>query len=231
MGVQVQGEVLYFDAERGVGFISGTDGNRYHFDRADLSGRSDTHKGERVEFLTAGNRAQNVASLDARPASSPDAADASLPGARNVPTISQSAALPATAASRSLFGYFRSCITGRYANFRGRARRKEYWGFLLFAMLMAVVMALLGATVDGMIGNLDREEPVFTTILALLAVVAILVPSLAVTVRRIHDIGLSGWFVLLGLIPSVGNLIILVFALIPSQKHTNKWGDVPAGAL
>ena len=51
------------------------------------------------------------------------------------------------------------------------------------------------------------------------------------TVRRIHDIGLSGWFILLGLIPTVGNLIILVFALIPSQGKANRWGEVPPGAL
>ena len=58
---------------------------------------------------------------------------------------------------------------------------------------------------------------------------ATFIPSLAITVRRIHDIGLSGWFYLLILIPYIGGLIILVFTLVPSQKNDNKWGPVPEG--
>jgi len=60
-------------------------------------------------------------------------------------------------------------------------------------------------------------------------VLATIVPSIAITVRRQHDIGLSGWFYLLILLPYLGGMIIFVFSLIPSQKHENKWGPVPAG--
>ena len=230
----MQGEVLYFDAERGVGFIGGSDGNRYHFDRSDLSGRTGLHKGERVEFLTAGNRAQSVVSLDAPPDAAPGDAPEILPRrptiGTSVPTTGPAAA-SSPPPSQSLFGYFRSCIAGNYANFRGRARRKEYWGFVLFFALTVIFVTVAGVVIDAALGNLDREEPVFTSIFAGLVVLSMLVPSLAVTVRRIHDIGLSGWFILLGLIPTFGNLIILVFAMIPSQKRENRWGEVPDGIL
>ena len=94
-----------------------------------------------------------------------------------------------------------------------------------------IFVTVAGVVIDAALGNLDREEPVFTSIFAGLVVLSMLVPSLAVTVRRIHDIGLSGWFILLGLIPTFGNLIILVFAMIPSQKRENRWGEVPDGIL
>ena len=73
------------------------------------------------------------------------------------------------------------------------------------------------------------EMPLATITLATIFVLAGILPSLAMSVRRQHDIGLSGWFFLLIFIPYIGNLILFVFALIPSQKHENKWGPVPAG--
>ena len=65
--------------------------------------------------------------------------------------------------------------------------------------------------------------------LGCLFLLATFLPGLALVVRRQHDIGLSGWFYLLVLIPYVGGLIVFVFTLIPSQKHDNKWGPVPYG--
>ncbi|RST85058.1 DUF805 domain-containing protein, partial [Aquibium carbonis] len=129
----------------------------------------------------------------------------------------------------SLFGYFKACVTGGYARFRGRARRKEYWGFVLFFLVTMTVLALVALFIDAALGNLDRDEPITLAILPGLFGLAMVLPSVAVTVRRIHDIGLSGWFVLLGLIPTIGSLIILVFALVPSQKNPNRWGEVPPG--
>jgi uncharacterized membrane protein YhaH (DUF805 family) len=244
----VQGDILYFDAERGIGFASGDDGNRYHFDRGDLPAGCVPRKGMRIAFTPSGNRAGAirpeggfegapaapvVAGREARPTAAvpsvPAGSIASVPvsGSVSGPASGRGAA----AASPSLFGSFRYGVTGGYADFRGRARRREYWGFMLFFMVMMTLTVAIGAALDGVTGNLDDEEPLFLLGLTGLFTLAMIVPSVAVTVRRIHDLGLSGWFVLLGLIPSVGSLIILVFALIPSQKRPNKWGEVPAGAL
>jgi uncharacterized membrane protein YhaH (DUF805 family) len=102
---------------------------------------------------------------------------------------------------------------------------------VLFFMVAMMLLVTIGGTLDGVTGNLDDDEPIFLFSLAGLYTLAMILPSIAVTVRRIHDIGLSGWFALLGLIPSIGSLIILVFALMPSQKRSNKWGEAPPDAL
>ena len=233
----MKGDVLYFDAERGIGFANGDDGNRYHFDRADLPSGFAPQKGTRIAFAPTGNRAGAIKPEGGFAAAAPVAARETRPGGA-VPPVAAGTAASSTSPrpeaspdALSLFGYFRACVTGDYARFRGRARRKEYWGFVLFFMVTMVLLVAVGGILDGVTGNLDDEEPIFLISLTGLFTLAMIVPSIAVTVRRIHDLGLSGWFALLGLIPTVGSLIILVFALIPSQKHANRWGEVPPGVL
>jgi uncharacterized membrane protein YhaH (DUF805 family) len=140
------------------------------------------------------------------------------------------------AASTSLWGYFRSAITGNYANFRGRARRKEYWGFVLFYTLGMILLAGAGLVIEAAVGTLDTgaEAPVATIVIVLLAFLAGLVPGIALGVRRFHDIGLSGWFYLamcvVGfLLAGSVTIMAIVLGLIPSQKRENKWGPVPEG--
>lgn len=236
----VRGEILYFDDERGVGFITGDDGNRYHFAAADLPPGQRVRKGMRVGFSLEGDRARNIAVEGAaaapRPVATPEPAPAAppAPAATSVPPTRATgpaiaAPVPADAGRPGLFGLFRRAITSGYADFRGRARRREYWGFVLWFFLVVAFVTGAGAMIDIALGNMDRDEPLFTGLFAGIIGLALLLPGLAVTVRRIHDIGLSGWFVLLGLIPSIGSLIILVFSLIPSQRHENRWGPPPAG--
>lgn len=238
----MKGEVLYFDDERGIGFANGDDGNRYHFDRGDLPAGYAPRKGIRIAFTPSGNRAgaiQPEGGFVVAPA--PDSPARSAPAiarpTSSVPQVTSGVSPPPSAAAasapgdRSLWGYFKGCVTSGYMRFGGRARRKEYWGFVLFFLLTTLALTAIAGIVDGVLGNLDRDEPIFTVVVPVLFVLSMILPSLAVTVRRVHDIGLSGWFVLLGLIPTVGNLIILVFALIPSQGKANRWGEVPPGAL
>lgn len=241
-GRTVQGDVLYFDAERGIGFANGDDGNRYHFDRGDLPGGYAPRKGARIAFTPAGNRAGRI-QPEGGVAAAPAAATVALRETRRtgaVPSVSTGALASAPASprgaeaspdARSLFGHFLYCVTGGYIRFSGRARRKEYWGFVLFLVVTISLLALVALVIDAAAGNLDRDEPMALAILPTLFGLAMIPPSIAVTIRRIHDIGLSGWFALLGLIPTIGSLIILVFALMPSQKQPNRWGEVPPGAL
>lgn len=236
----MRGDVLHYDETQGFGFIAGADGNRYTFAREDLRGLATAPaKGTQVEFRPNGSQARDVFLVDAQVAS----AETTAPSVRgSVPQFGRRGGEPvlgqpdvATAADQAaptgLWSYFRRGITTNYANFRGRARRKEYWGFYLFWSIAVAALLLAGIAVDGAMGNLDTgmEEPVAVIALPVLFVLATLVPGLAITVRRIHDLGLSGWFYLLILLPYVGGLIIFVFTLIPSQKHENKWGPVPAG--
>lgn len=217
----IGGEVIYFDAERGVGFASGADGNRYVFDRDDLGEVDRVAKGARIEFRPDGDRARQITVAASRRTAAP--ATAGRPRA--------TVAAPADRhdSARGLFGYFRRALGADYANFRGRARRKEYWGFMLFSTLLLVVATTGGLLLGIALGFDETQEPVVTAITVGLTALALLIPSIAVTVRRQHDIGLSGWLLLLWLIPSIGALIVFVFTLVPTQKHDNKWGPVPDG--
>ena len=212
----MRGEVLHYDTEQGFGFINGADGKRYTFERGDLRRLVPVTKGTPVEFEVEGASAREIFVVN---------------GVKSAtPTQFGRHAVAAEPESTGLWSYFTRSLMANYANFRGRARRKEYWGYVLFYIIAAVVIGTVALFLDGSVGNLDGGEiPVVTLGLFGLFVLATFIPSLAITIRRQHDIGLSGWFYLLILIPYIGWLIILVFTLIPSQRHDNKWGPVPYG--
>ena len=111
-----------------------------------------------------------------------------------------------------------------YANFSGRARRSEYWYFTLFIFLVSAVLSGLNAAVFGT----DAQMTIFTVIQSLFSL-ATLIPSIAVTVRRLHDISKSGWFYFLILIPVVGSIILLVWECKDSEPGTNVYGPNPKG--
>ena len=110
----------------------------------------------------------------------------------------------------------------RYADFSGRSRRKEYWSFLLGVVIVAVLLGV----VEGIVGINGAVAGVYGP-LTLLLVLAIIVPSIAVQVRRFHDQDKSGWFVLLGLIPFVGGIVVLVFMFLEGTKGPNRFGPDP----
>lgn len=112
----------------------------------------------------------------------------------------------------------------KYAVLEGRARRKEYWFFLLFYIIIIVVLSF----VDGMLGFGGAKGG--PGILSVVFVLAMLLPSLAVAVRRLHDIGRSGWWILIGLVPLIGGIVLLVFALMDSQPGANAYGPNPKEA-
>lgn len=113
----------------------------------------------------------------------------------------------------------------RYADFSGRSRRKEYWMFLLGVVIVAIVLSVMEAAM-GMNGMVAGVYGPLTTLLVL----GLIIPGIAVQVRRFHDQDKSGWFVLLGFIPIVGGLIVLVFMLLEGTKGPNRFGPDPKGA-
>ena len=122
---------------------------------------------------------------------------------------------------KSLFIYFVEAFTKNYVNFKGRARRKEYWGFTLF---YALIFAILGAFAFTGIG----------VILFLVVFVVTLPPSISLIVRRLHDINLSGWFtlyMLIMLIPVIGEaiaiIISIVIGVVQGSAESNKFGENP----
>ncbi|NND08827.1 MAG: DUF805 domain-containing protein [Saprospiraceae bacterium] len=113
------------------------------------------------------------------------------------------------------FDYFKLALS-KYAIFEGRSRRSEYWYFVLFNILAGIAAGI----VDEFFGF-----PVIGTIVSL----ALFIPGLAVGVRRLHDIGKSGWNLLFILIPLVGLIILLVWLCKDSEAGSNKYGPNPKG--
>lgn len=111
-------------------------------------------------------------------------------------------------------------VFSQYAGFSGRARRSEYWYFILFNMIAPAILSGLAAATGSTIFN----------ILSGIYGLAVLIPGLAVTVRRLHDIGKSGWWILLGLIPCIGEIILLIWTVKDSDPGENQYGPNPKEA-
>lgn len=114
--------------------------------------------------------------------------------------------------------YYSICLS-RFAGFSGRARRREYWTFVLVNCLIALLLLTLGLA----FGEDSPASNIMVTIFYLI----MLVPNLSVSVRRLHDIGKSGWYMFLSLIPLIGGLILLIWSLMDSEPGENQYGKNP----
>ncbi len=114
-------------------------------------------------------------------------------------------------------------VLKKYAVFSGRASRSEIWWFILFNIIISFVLGFI----DGMLGLTgDSGYGVLSSIYAL----AVLIPSIAVGVRRLHDTGKTGWWILIGLIPIIGAIVLIIFYCIDSEPGSNQYGENPKGA-
>ena len=121
--------------------------------------------------------------------------------------------------------WYLKVMRDNYANFSGRARRKEYWMFVLVQTIVMIGLMIL----DSFLG-LDFELQGISLgygYLYLIGLIVHFIPSLAVIVRRLHDVGKSGWFYFIFLIPLIGVLWLLVLYCTEGQKQDNKWGPDP----
>lgn len=113
---------------------------------------------------------------------------------------------------------------GRYFQFHGRADRGEYWWFIVTFLLLALLATLIDEFVFG--GAFDQFGDVAGIALPVV-ILASLVPSIAVTVRRLHDLERSGWWCLLGLVPLIGQLIVFIWMVSPGTPGPNRYGKEP----
>jgi uncharacterized membrane protein YhaH (DUF805 family) len=113
-----------------------------------------------------------------------------------------------------MFNEFMDTLKNKYTQFNGRASRREYWIFVLFIFLTQLVL--------GIILNV-----VHLSVLGGILSLAFLIPGLAVGIRRLHDIGKSGWWLLIGLIPVIGAIILIIFYCMPGTAGQNKYGSDP----
>lgn len=113
----------------------------------------------------------------------------------------------------SLGYYFTNCVTSKYASFTGRARRKEYFGFMLYQFLLNNLLSIILLSLAGM---------EIATIVSQLCFFILLLPQISVTVRRLHDVNMSGWWILTIFVP-------MVVVFFESDKKENKYGAIPEG--
>ncbi|MFN0128727.1 MAG: DUF805 domain-containing protein [Verrucomicrobiales bacterium] len=112
-------------------------------------------------------------------------------------------------------------VLKKYAVFSGRARRREYWYFVLFNVIISVLSVFL----DKALGTFNSDLGI--GIIGGVYSLGVLLPGIGVAVRRLHDTNRSGWWLLIGLIPLVGAVVLIVFALMDSQPGSNRFGPNP----
>lgn len=115
-------------------------------------------------------------------------------------------------------------VLRKYAVFSGRSRRTEYWMFVLFNLIISVVLGFL----DRMTGLLQDNG---IGVLGGLYSLAVLIPSIAVSIRRLHDTGRSGWWLLLAFIPLIGGIVLIVFMAQDGEPQPNQYGPNPKMAV
>ena len=120
------------------------------------------------------------------------------------------------------FGGAVKSFWSHYATFKGRARRSEYWFIQLFLIVTNLAVAAIDLALMG--GDVDRFMANGGGIVGLIWIFVTIVPALAVLVRRLHDTDKSGWWVLLGLVPFVGGVVLFVFTVLDSTAGENKHG-------
>lgn len=205
----MRGQIIDYTAISGNGLISGDDGARYSFGPGDIGRAQGIRVGARVDFEAQGGAATRIFPITADP-NGPYAPGPDL----------------------GMWGYFAKCMK-MYFNGKGRATRKEYWSFILFRWVFIISFVVLGVVAIFLLSGVanaqsydsapgDSAGGAFILISWILGL-PFVAPHYAVSARRLHDVGLSGWLALLMLIPYLGGLFMFVIALIPSQNQRNRY--------
>jgi uncharacterized membrane protein YhaH (DUF805 family) len=215
----MRGEVLKPDGVDGPGLILGEDGKRYFYISARVHRGAVLAAGSAVDFIGLGEDARDIYPLGGVAASSAPPAGLNIDAAYK----------PAVAARNDgFFTYFLRAMTKNYFQFYGRARRAEYWGYVLFLLLSLVVLFIGDAMISAFFFNNGvSDEPVFLPILTALFYLFNVIPSIAITIRRLHDQDMSGWLYLVNFIPYIGGIIIFILMLFDSRPNPNKHGPSP----
>ncbi len=114
-----------------------------------------------------------------------------------------------------LINYWKKVVLENYANFEGRARRAEFWWYVLAGICISIVLNILTAIAS------------IFFVLSLIYGLGVLIPGIAVGIRRLHDTDKSGWWLLIGFIPLVGFIVLIVFFATEGTRESNQWGASP----
>ena len=227
----MKGQIANFSPQHGQGIIMGDDGKNYPFTSQQWQQATAPIAGQQVEFsvdaqgyavAVVGLAVGNTINLSKPMASANPTVTQSFPNANfgqmsNVGGINAVNSAWAIEENYGFFDWVKKSLSN-YANFKGRARRKEYWYFYLAWFMLY----LGGAFIDYMIGT--------DGIVAGLISLALVIPNIAVAVRRLHDVNKSGWWMLIAFIPVIGGIMLLVWYCTDTKPNVNQWG-APARRL
>lgn len=221
----MKGEVKKPATETEIGLILGENGKQFYYQLSQLRSDDVLVEGQVVDFISLGDEARDIYVPDESTAPQMSGA----PGiSRTDLAYSSGPAGGSVQPMKNLWTYFTETLTRNYANFQGRARRAEYWGYTLFwwiALILAVILDLVLSF--ALFGQNEYGEPNIVLVVTILFLLGTAIPNIALWVRRFHDLDLSGWMYLLNFVPYVGGLILFVFSLIDGKPETNKHGPSP----
>ena len=207
----MKGKVLDFSIQKGGGLILGDDGQRYLFVASEWQEQSLPLRDVVVDFEAAGKYAKGVYLL-AQAAPQIQAA---------TPTVKPKPFKATDNKEPSLLDLAISAVKHKYLLFNGRASRKEFWAVMLFSVLISFALQLLYTLGFAISDNLGLLLALPFVIFAL----GMVIPQLAVSVRRLHDTDKSGWWLLLGFIPIFGTIALIVLFSLASSEGDNRFGE------
>ena len=207
----MKGKVLDFSIQKGGGLILGDDGQRYLFVASEWQEQSLPLRDVVVDFEAAGKYAKGVYLL----AQAEPQIQAATPTVRPKPFKSTDNKEP------SLLDLAISAVKHKYLLFNGRASRKEFWAVMLFSVLISFALQLLYTLGFAISDNLGLLLALPFVIFSL----GMVIPQLAVSVRRLHDTDKSGWWLVLGFIPIFGTIALIVLFSLASSEGDNRFGE------
>ena len=119
----------------------------------------------------------------------------------------------------------------KYATFSGRASRSEYWWGYLGYVVIATVLQIVGLVGAAALLNVNESLAGLVILIPYLAILGMIIPTIAVSVRRLHDTGKSGWMLLIIFIPCIGIILWIVWMVEDGQAHDNTYGPVPTNMM
>ena len=207
----MKGKVLDFSIQKGGDLILGEDGQRYLFVVSEWQEQSLPLRDVVVDFEAAGKYAKGVYLLEQ-----------TVPQIQAAPPTVKPKPFKATDNKEaSLLDLAISAVKHKYLLFNGRASRKEFWAVMLFSVLISFALQLLYTLGFAISDNLGLLLALPFMIFAL----GMVIPQLAVSVRRLHDTDKSGWWLVLGFIPIFGTIALIVLFSLASSESDNRFGE------
>lgn len=205
----MKGKILDFSIQTSSGIITGEDNKRYQFSGSEWKEQSIPQRGIDVDFdYTEDGKAIGIyLALDSHLVSQTITPQPVQSAAQSQPVRQQSSSQAKTEEQYNPWDWYKKCFK-LYANFGGRARRKEFWFFQMIASIAVIAIAMIFPPTAG----------IFLLIIAL--------PSIAVSIRRLHDTGRSGWWYLLSL-TGIGYVPLIIWWATDSEPQTNIYGNPP----